>query len=162
MPVHPTYLVLSSVTLLFEIFCVHLFLTENHVVFVPSTTAKWIVLPNPKDRIVVKSKHNVLVHYVDVCAPDLSGVVFWNPFKWYILLSIISDLNKIMLFVCLPQQIWFISDQKSSCCLCAFHNKYGSFLIKNHLVVYVPSTPAKWISFHNQKNRKVVGGKHNF
>ena len=36
----------------------------------------------------------------------------------------------------------------------------GSFLIKN-LVVCVPSKPAKWISFHNHMNRKVVGGKHN-
>ena len=36
-----------------------------------------------------------------------------------------------------------------------------SFLIKNQVVVFVPSTPAKWISFHNQRKRKVVGGKHN-
>ena len=39
---------------------------------------------------------------------------------------------------------------------------YSSFLIKNHVVVSVPSTPpAKWISFRNHRNRKVVGGKHN-
>ena len=36
-----------------------------------------------------------------------------------------------------------------------------SILIKNHVVVFVPSTPAKWNSFCNHKNRKVVGGKHN-
>ena len=36
----------------------------------------------------------------------------------------------------------FISDQKSSCCFCAFHN-------------------SEWISFCNHRNRKVVGGKHN-
>ena len=36
-----------------------------------------------------------------------------------------------------------------------------SYLIKNHVVVFVPSTPAKWISFRNQRNRKVVGGNHN-
>ena len=35
-----------------------------------------------------------------------------------------------------------------------------SFLIKNH-VVCLPSTPAKWISFRNHRDRKVVGGKHN-
>ena len=36
-----------------------------------------------------------------------------------------------------------------------------SFLIKTHVVVFVPSTPAKWISFHKHRNRKVVGGKYN-
>ena len=36
-----------------------------------------------------------------------------------------------------------------------------SFLIKNHLVVLVPSITVKWISFCNRSNRKVVGGKHN-
>ena len=30
---------------------------------------------------MVGGKHNVLVHYADVCAPDLSGVVHCNPFK---------------------------------------------------------------------------------
>ena len=42
----------------------------------------------------------------------------------YLVLSsetLFSDLNKIMLFVCLPQQIWFISDQKLSCCFFAFN-----------------------------------------
>ena len=58
---------------------------------------------------------------MDVSAPDPSGVVLCNPFKWDILLFI---------------------------------------LIENH-VVCVPSTPAKWISLRNHRNRKVVGGKHN-
>ena len=73
----------------------------------------------------------------------------------YLVLSSETLLNEIF---CCP--LFLI--QTKSCWMCAFHNKYGSFLIKNHRVVYVPSTPAKWISFHNQKNRKVVGGKHNF
>ena len=36
-----------------------------------------------------------------------------------------------------------------------------SFLIKNHLAIFVPSTTVNQISFHNHRNRKVVGGKHN-
>ena len=35
------------------------------------------------------------------------------------------------------------------------------FILIENLVVCVPSTTAKWISFCNHKNRKVVGGKHN-
>ena len=56
------------------------------------------------DREVVGGKHNVLVHYMDVSAPDPSGVVLCNPFKW---------------------------------------DNVCSFLIKNHLVVSVPSTTVK-------------------
>ena len=57
----------------------------------PSTTAKWISFSNHRNRKVVGGKRNVLVHYVDVCAPDLSGVVFCNPFKWDILLFILIE-----------------------------------------------------------------------
>ena len=100
------------------------FLIKKHVVVcVPSTPAKWISFHNHMKRNVVGGKHNVLVLYVNASAPNLSGVVHCNPFKWDILCS---------------------------------------FLTKKHVVVCVPSTPAKWISFHNHKNRKVVGGKHNF
>ena len=109
MLVHPIYLVLSSATLSNEIFCVS-FLVKNHVFCVPATTAKQILFLNHMDINVVGGKDNVLVHYVDVCAPDSSGVVLCNPFKWDILYS---------------------------------------FLIKNHFVVFVPSTPVKWISFQN-------------
>ena len=90
--------------------------------FVPSTPAKWNSFCNHRNRKVVGGKHNVLVHYVDVSAPNPSGVVLWIPFRWDILYS---------------------------------------FLIKNHHIVFVPSTAAKWISFHNHKDRKVVGGKDN-
>ena len=38
---------------------------------------------------------------------------------------------------------------------------FCSFLIKNYLVVFVPSTTVKCISCCNHSNRKVVGGKHN-
>ena len=88
----------------------------------PSTPAKSISFRNHRIRKVVGGSHNVLVLYVDVCAPNPSGVVLCNPFKWDFLFS---------------------------------------FLIKNHVVVFVPSTPAKWMSFRNHRNRKVVGGKHN-
>ena len=88
----------------------------------PSTPAKWISFPNHRNKKVVEGKHNVLIQYGDASAPNPSGVVLCNPFKWDILYS---------------------------------------FLIKNHVVVFVPSTPAKWISFCNHKKRKVVGGTHN-
>ena len=87
----------------------------------PSTTAKWISFCSHRNRKGIGGKHDVLVHYVDVSAPNSEGVVLCNPFKWDIL--------------------WFI-------------------LIENHVVVFVPSIAAKWISFRNHKTRKVVGGKH--
>ena len=61
------------------------FLIENVVIFVPSTTAKWISFRNHRNRKVVGGKHNVLVHYVDASAPNPSGVVLCNPFIWDIL-----------------------------------------------------------------------------
>ena len=76
------------------------FLIKNLVIFVRATTANWISFHNHRNRKVVGGKRNVLLHYVDVSAPDPSGVVLCNPFKWDI--------------VC-------------------------PFLIKNHLVVFVPS-----------------------
>ena len=69
----------------------------------------------------LEGKKNVLLHYVNVCAPDPSGVALWNPFK--------------------RGMLWFI-------------------LIKN-LVICVPTTLAKQISFPNHMNKKVVGGKNN-
>ena len=92
------------------------------VVSVPSTPVKWISFHNHMKRNVVGGKHNVLVLYVNASAPNLSGVVHCNPFKWDILCS---------------------------------------FLTKKHVVVSVPSTPAKWILFHNHMKRNAVGGKHN-
>ena len=74
-----------------------LFLIKNHavVVFMPATTAKRSLFPNHRNRKVVGGccTHNGLVHYVDISAPNLFGVVFCNPFKWHFL--------------------WLISDQKS-------------------------------------------------
>ena len=122
---HLTYTVLTSATLSNQIFCSS-FLVQNHVVVicVPTTSAKRFFFSNHTNKKVVGDKHNVLVHYVNICVPDLSGGVIWNPFK--------SDI------------LWFVSDQKSCCCLCA-----------------VPSTTSKWILFRNHTDKKVVGGKHN-
>ena len=64
------------------------------VVCVPSTTvpsppAKWILFLNHRNRKVVGGKHNVLIHYLDICAPDPSSVVLCNLFIWDILWFII-------------------------------------------------------------------------
>ena len=87
-------------------------LLENHVACVPSTTAKWISFRNNRNRKVVGGKHNVLVLYVNVYAPDSAGAVFCNPFKWDIL--------------------WFISGQKS-CYFCACNSAVKRILfLKPH------------------------------
>ena len=84
------------------------------VVFVPSWPAKWISFNNHRHRKVVGDKHNVLVHYVHVSAPNPSG--YW----------------------CCPLQPFymryfvFISDQKSSCCFCAFHNSEMNLILQPH------------------------------
>ena len=76
-----------------------------------STPAKWIPFCNHKNRKVVGGKHNVLVLYVNASAPNPSGVVICNPFKWDIL--------------------WFISDWKS-CYLCAYPISKTNFIPQPH------------------------------
>ena len=119
--VHLTQLVLFFATLSNEIFCGSFWL--KILLFVCATTVKWVLFLNHRNRKLVGGKHNVLVHYVDVSAPGLLGVVLCNPFKCYM-----------------------------SC---------GSFLIKKSCYFCVPAIKAKWIIFQNQRNRKVVEGKHN-
>ena len=59
-----------------------LFLIQNLVIFVCETTAKRILFLNHRNRKDVGGKHNLLVHYVDVSAPNPFGiVVFCHPFK---------------------------------------------------------------------------------
>ena len=89
---------LSTPTLSNEIFCGS-FLIQNLAIFVCATTAKWILFLNHRNRKVVGGKHNVLAHYVNASAPDSSGVVLYNYFKWECLLFIISD-PKSCFFVC--------------------------------------------------------------
>ena len=55
------------------------FLIENHAVFcVPAITEKWIFPLNYRNRKVVGDTQDVLIHYVDISAPNLFGVVLWN------------------------------------------------------------------------------------
>ena len=107
----PTCLVLFSAILFkWDILCS--FLTKNHVVLCVSTTiAKRILFRNHINKKVVGGKHIILVHSMHVCAPDSSGVVLCNPFKWDIL--------------------WFISGPKS-CYLCACHKSEMHFIPQPH------------------------------
>ena len=77
---HLTQKMLSYGPLSNEIFCGS-FLIKNLVIFVRATTVKQILFLNHVNSKVVEGKHNALVSYVDVCAPEPAGVVLWNPFK---------------------------------------------------------------------------------
>ena len=79
MLVHLTHLVLLSAILSNEIFCVH-FSPEIRFFCVPTTLAKQILFHNHTHRKVVVGIYNVLVHYVNACAPDSSGAVLFNHF----------------------------------------------------------------------------------
>ena len=135
---------------------------------------------------MVGGKHNVSVYYVDVYAPDLSGVVLCNPFKWDIL-WIISDPKSCYFCVCINSKTNFIpqpQEQKSCrrhtqcsstlcgwlctqpiwCCpLQPFQMRYFVFNmsdIKPCFFVRLPQQRNE-ILFLNHRNSKVVGGKHN-
>ena len=82
-------------------------LIKNYTVCVPAITVKWILCSNHRYRKVVGGRHNVLVHYVDDSAPNLSSAVLSNPFKWDSLL--------------------IRSDQKLYC-LCACNNSEMNFM----------------------------------
>ena len=62
-------------------FVVH-FWSKIRCVCVCALTAKQILFLNHRNRKVVGGAHNVLVHYIDDFAPNLSGVVLCNPFIW--------------------------------------------------------------------------------
>ena len=80
---------------------------KNHIICVP----KWILFLKHRNRKVVGGKHNVLVHFVNVSAPDLAGVVIWNSFTWDFL--------------------WFITIEKS-CYFCACNNSEMNFIPQPH------------------------------
>ena len=102
--VDPVQKVLPSATLSTEIFCCW-FLIKNHLVmFVPSTTVKRISFCNHRYKKVVVVKHNVVLLYVDANAPDPSGVVLWNPFKWDILCSFL--IKNLVIFVSATSAKW--------------------------------------------------------
>ena len=79
MLVQPAYLLLSSATLSNEIFSGS-FLVENHVLGVCNSSETNLFLSH-RNRKVVGDKHNVLVHFVNVCTSGPAGVVLWNPLK---------------------------------------------------------------------------------
>ena len=108
----PIHLVLSPVNASIEIYLlfIFLFLIKNHVVCVPAI-AWWILFHNYKEIKVIGGKQNILVHCVDVSAPDPSGIVVCNPFKWDILYF-----------------VFIFSDQKSCCFLCAYHTSKTNFI----------------------------------
>ena len=155
-------------------------------IFVPTTTAKRISFLNHMNKKIVGGIHNALSHYVDASAPHPYGVVLCNHFKWDILWFISGQksccylcayhISKMNIFCnhmdkkivggkhnVLVHYVDVSASNPSGVVLCIPFkwDVLCSFLIKNHLVVFVPSTTVKWISFCNHSNRKVVGGKHN-
>ena len=94
-----TQLALSSATLSNEILCGSFWL-KILFFFLPQKWNAFILFLNHMGREVVGGKHNVLVHYVHVYAPDPAGVVLWNPFIGDILWIILID--NLDIFVCLP------------------------------------------------------------
>ena len=76
--VHPTHLVLSCATLSNKIFCCSFLIKILFFVCVHQQQNDFFL--NHKNRKVVGGKHNILVHYVYVCALDPSGAVLCNPF----------------------------------------------------------------------------------
>ena len=90
-------------------FVVHYFWSKIMLFFVPAIIALWILFLNHTNRKVVGGKHNVLVHNVDVCAPDPTDVVLWNPVIWDILWFIL--IQNLVIFVCATavKQIWFLN-----------------------------------------------------
>ena len=68
---------------------------------VPTTLANQFFFCNHRNRKVVGDKHNVLIHFSKANAPEPSGVVSCNTFKWDILWFI---LIKNLVILCVEQQ----------------------------------------------------------
>ena len=141
----------------------------------PSTAVKWISLRNHRNKKVVQGKHNVLIHYVDVFAPNPSVVVHCNSFIWDIL-WFISDRkscchNSKMNIIPQPQEqkvvggknnvlihyVDVFAPDPSSDLLChPFIWDILQFISIEYLAVCVPSTTtAEWISFLKHMNRNL-------
>ncbi|OEU09744.1 hypothetical protein FRACYDRAFT_248001 [Fragilariopsis cylindrus CCMP1102] len=106
-----------------------------------------VLEPKEKNRKVVGGKHNVLVHYVNVCAPDPSGalssatlVVHFDQKSCYYLF-VGGKINALLHYVdvCAPDPSGVLSSATLP-----YEIFCNSSLIEN-LVVCVPSTTAKWI-----------------
>ena len=118
-------------------------------------------------------------------SPNPSGVVFCNSFKWDILLFILIENHVICVPSTTTKWISFCnhgnrklvggkhsvlvlyvnaSASNPSCFVLCKSFKWDilySFLIKNHVVVFVPSTTVNCNLFNNNKNKIVVGGNCN-
>ena len=116
MLVHLTHLVLSYGTLSNEIFCGS-FLIKNLAIFLRATTVKQLLFLNHRNRILVGYKHNILVYYVYIRAPNLFGVVL-QPF--YMRIFVVHFLSNILLLLfcaCHNRKINFIPQpQKHKSC----------------------------------------------
>ena len=155
------------------------------VIFVPSTTAKRILFLNHMNKKVIGGKHNVLINSMDASAPNPSGLVLCNPFKWDILWFILIKNLVICVPTTLAKQILFLNHMNKKVVggkhnilvhyvdVCApnlfvvvlcntFKWDILWFILIKNLVIFVPTTIEKQILFLNHRNKKVVEGKHNF
>ena len=62
-------------------------------------------IPQPQEQEVVGGKHNILILYVDASASDPSGVVLCNPFKWDIVLFILTENHMVQNTYIIPMYI---------------------------------------------------------
>ena len=86
-------------------------LIKNLVIYVPTTLAKQILFCNHRNKKVVRGKHNVLIHCLNVCASDPAGVILCNTFKWEILL-------------CVHLHLSYIPKMCEQCCVWAYIVRY--------------------------------------
>ena len=77
------------------------------VVCLPQQWNEYYHSATTETKKVVWGKHNVLVHYVDASAPNPSGVIFCNPFKWDIVLFI-SDPKSCFFSVSSTPAKWIL------------------------------------------------------
>ena len=147
MLVHLTQLVLSSATFSNEIVCGS-FLIKNPVICVPTTLAKQILFHNPMNKKLVGGKHHVLIHYVEVCVPNLSDVLFSNPFIWDNLWFILVKNPVICVPSTLAKQI-------------LFHNHRNKNLVggKHHVLIHYADTAPnqKRVFLWNHLNERFLG-----
>ena len=97
---HPTHPILSFATLPNEIFCGSFWSKSLLFLCLPQQQNEFYSATNEQN--IVGDWHNVLIHYANVSAPNLSGVVCCNTFKWDILWFIILIKNVV---ICVPSSL---------------------------------------------------------
>ena len=75
-------------------FCLIHFWSKIWLLLCACINSKTNFIHQPQEQKSCRSTHNDLVHYVDDCAHNLSGIVLCNPFIWDMLLFI-SDQNLV-------------------------------------------------------------------